>query len=51
MNRTHYRFNNHLDIVLFLKFYENTSANKEVIVSKSYTPLYSIMQQSQYFYV
>ena len=50
MNRTHYRFNNHLDIVLFLKFYENTSANKEVIVSKSYTPLYSIMQQSQYSY-
>ena len=50
MNRTHYKFNNHLDIALFLKSYENTSANKEVIVSKSYTPLYSIMQQSQYSY-
>ena len=51
MNRTHYKFNNHLDIALFLKSYKNTSANKEVIVSKSYTPLYSIMQQSQYFYI
>ena len=46
MNRTHYKFNNQLDTALFLKFHENTSANKDAIVSKSYTPLYSIMQQS-----
>ena len=51
MNRTHYEFNNHLNTAPFLKFHENTSADKDAIVSKSYTSLYSIMQQSQVFYV
>ena len=33
MNRTHYKFNNHLDTALILKFHENTSANKDAVES------------------
>jgi hypothetical protein len=48
--RTHNEFDNHLNLALFVKFHSNTTTNIGVTVPNSYAPLYSIIQQSHYFY-
>ena len=50
IKRTHNKFDNHLILALFVKFHVNTTTDKEVTVPNSYAPLYSIIQQSHYFY-
>ena len=50
IKRTHNEFDNHLNLALFVKFHSNTTTDIEVTVPNSYAPLYSIIQQSHYFY-
>ena len=50
IKRTHNEFDNQLILALFVKFHVNTTTDKEVTVPNSYAPLYSIIQQSHYFY-